>query len=116
MRSEVSGVRSSCPASATSRRCRSREAATAASIALNAVASRAISSSPSTGSGARSSVRAISSTASVRRRTGRRPLRATAQPAAAAPTTPARPNSNMTAPSRLSTVSWDSSDWARTSA
>ena len=51
VRSEVSGVRSSWPASATSRRCRSREADSAASIALNAVASRAISSSPSTGSG-----------------------------------------------------------------
>ena len=51
VRSEVSGVRSSWPASATSRRCRSREAASAASIWLNAVASRAISSSPSTGSG-----------------------------------------------------------------
>ena len=49
MRSEVSGVRSSWPASATSRRCRSREAAARPSIALNAVASRAISSSPSTG-------------------------------------------------------------------
>ena len=62
MRSEVSGVRSSWPASATSWRCRSREAASAASIWLKAVASRAISSSPSTGSGRRSSVRAISST------------------------------------------------------
>ena len=51
MRSEVSGVRSSWPASATSWRCRSRDAASAASIWLNAVASRAISSSPSTGSG-----------------------------------------------------------------
>ena len=51
VRSEVSGVRSSWPASATSWRCRSREAASAASIWLNAVASRAISSSPSTGSG-----------------------------------------------------------------
>ena len=51
VRSEVSGVRSSWPASATSWRCRSRDADSAASIALNAVASRAISSSPSTGSG-----------------------------------------------------------------
>ena len=59
---------------------RGRRRATA-SISLNAVASRAISSSPSTGIGVRSSVRAISSTAAVRRRTGRRPLRATPQPA-----------------------------------
>ena len=48
VRSEVSGVRSSWPASATSWRCRSREADSAASIALNARASRAISSLPST--------------------------------------------------------------------
>ena len=53
----------------------------ASSIWLNAVASRATSSSPSTRSGARSSVRAIRSTAVVSRRTGRRPLRATTQPA-----------------------------------
>ena len=38
VRSEVSGVRSSCPASATSCRCRSREAASDVSIWLNAVA------------------------------------------------------------------------------
>ena len=80
VRSDVSGVRSSCPASATSCRCRSRDAARAVSIGLNAVARRAISSSPSTGSGVRSSVRAIPSTAVVSRRTGRRPLRATAPP------------------------------------
>ena len=48
MRSEVSGVRSSWLASATSRRWRSREAPRASSIWLNAVASRATSSSPST--------------------------------------------------------------------
>ena len=82
VRSEVSGVRSSWPASATSWRCRSREADSATSMSLNAVASRATSSSPSTGSGVRSSVRAICSTVWVSRRTGRSPLRATAQPAA----------------------------------
>ena len=48
VRSDVSGVRSSWLASATSRRCRSREAPSASSIWLNAVASRATSSSPST--------------------------------------------------------------------
>ena len=53
-------------------------------MALKEVASRAISSLPSTRIGVRSSVRAISSAASLSRRTGRRPLRATAQPARAA--------------------------------
>ena len=106
VRSEVSGVRSSCPASATSWRCRSREAPSAVSTWLNDAASRAISSSPSTGSGVRSSVRAISSTAAVRRRTGRRPLRATPQPATGRPSTPARPKSSITMPERASTRSW----------
>ena len=47
----VSGVRSSCPASTTSRRCRSREACSAASILLNDVARLASSSSPVTAIG-----------------------------------------------------------------
>ena len=105
VRSEVSGVRSSWPASATSRRWRSRDADRATSIALKAVASRAISSSPSTGSGVRSSVRAISSTAVVRRRTGRRPLRATRPAAAAGADHAGQPEEQHHGPSRLSTVS-----------
>ena len=104
VRSEVSGVRSSWPASATSRRCRSREAASEASIWLNAVASRAISSSPSTRIGASRSVRAMSSAAAVSRRTGRSPLRATPQPATPAAIIPAMPNSSVTSPSLVSTL------------
>ena len=105
VRSEVSGVRSSWPASATSWRCRSREADRAVSIALKARASRAISSLPSTSIGSSFSVRAISSAASVSRRTGRRPLRATPQPASAAAITPAAPNRNITRPSLSSVCS-----------
>ena len=115
VRSEVSGVRSSWPASATSWRCRSREAASAASIWLNAVASRAISSSPSTGSGRRSSVRAMCSAGvgepadraqavaghapagDARRRSRRRGRRAASRCRACA-----------------SSASWESSDWAMT--
>ena len=62
------------------------------SIALNATARRATSSLPSTGIGSSRSVRAISSTAVVSRRTGRSPLRATAHPARPALIIPARPN------------------------
>ena len=61
---------------------------------VEGVASRAISSLPSTWIGSSSSVRAISSAASLSRRTGRRPLRATAQPARAAVITPTTPTRN----------------------
>ena len=104
VRSEVSGVRSSWPASATSRRCRSRDAASEASIWLNADASRATSSSPSTWIGASRSVRAMSSAAAVSRRTGRSPLRATPQPATPAVMMPAMPNSRVTSPSLVEHV------------
>ena len=106
VRSEVSGVRSSWPASATSWRCRSREAASAASIWLKAVASRAISSSPSTGSGRRSSVRAISSTA--RRQPAHRPQPVAGdRPAGQRRRRPRRrrPNSSITTPSLASVCS-----------
>ena len=116
MRRDVSGVRSSWPASATSWRCRSREADSAASIALKAVASRAISSLPSTSIGSSCSVRAMSSAASVSRRTGRRPLRATAHPASAAVTTPNSPKISSTKPSFSKVYSLLRSDWASTSA
>ena len=116
VRREVSGVRSSWPASATSRRCRSRDAASEVSIWLKAAASRAISSSPSTASGARSSVTAIRSTERVRRRTGRRPLAATAHPARAAASTPSPPETSMTVPSLARVRCCDESGWASTSA
>ena len=116
VRSEVSGVRSSWLASATRRRWRSRDAARAPSIWLNAAASRAISSSPSTCSGVRSSVTAIVSTERVSRRTGRSPLVATAQPASAAANTPSPPETSMTVPSLRRVRSCDSNDWASTSA
>ena len=57
-------------------------------------------------------MRAISSTEEVSWRTGRRPLRATPQPAMPAPITPARPKSSITLPSLASSASWESSDWA----
>ena len=89
VRNDVSGVRSSWPASAMSCCWRSREDASAAVIALNDSLSRAISSSPSTGIRTfRSSVRAMCSTVSVSRSTGRSPARAIHNPADAAPTTP----------------------------
>ncbi len=110
VRSEVSGVRSSWPASATRRRCRSRDASRAISIWLNAALSRATSSSPSIGIGRSSSVRAMSSTAVVRLRTGRNPLRATAQPAIPATSTPSPPKARVTKPSRDSSRSRSSSD------
>ena len=116
MRSDVSGVRSSWPASATSCRCRSREADSAASIALKAVASRAISSLPSTSIGSRSSVRAISSAASVSRRTGRRPLRATAQPGQRGRDHADAPPKSEQHAELAEGVLVGSSDWARTSA
>ena len=116
VRSDVSGVRSSWPASATRRRCRSRDAASDMSIWLKADASRAISSSPSTGNGVRSSVRAIRSTSEVSLRTGRRPLRATAHPAIPAAAMPASPIRKHTSPSAPSVFCCGSSDCAMTSA
>lgn len=89
VRREVSGVRSSCPASAISCCCRSRDDASAAVIALKDVLSRAISSCPSTGIRTfRSSVRAMCSTVPVSVSTGRSPARAIHRPADAAPSTP----------------------------
>ena len=84
VRSEVSGVRSSCPASATSRRCRSMDDDSAASIALKLLVRRAISSPPVTGIGRRSPVRATRSVAEISRSTGRSPARAIATPVSAA--------------------------------
>ena len=61
-------------------------------------------------------MRAMSSTAAVSRRTGRSPLRATAQPATPAVMMPAMPNSSVTRPSLVSSCCCGSSDWAITSA
>ncbi len=91
VRSEVSGVRSSWPASAMSCCWSSRELARAEVIELKEWESRATSSSLSSSTGMRtprSSVRATCSTASVSLSMGRRPARATASPAAPAPRTP----------------------------
>jgi hypothetical protein len=85
----VSGVRSSWPASATSCRCRSRDAASADVIRLNDRLSRAISSAPCAGIRVpRSSVRAMCSTASVSSSTGRSDARAIIRPAPADTSTP----------------------------
>ena len=73
----VSGVRSSCDASATKRRCVSIDSSSAASIVLNAVPSRPSSSGPpaSATRSLGSPVRAIRSAAPVRRLTGTRAAR-----------------------------------------
>ena len=98
----VSGVLSSWPASATRRAWRSRLSPRATSIWLKLLVRRAISSSPATGMGRRSSVRAMRSTARVRRATGASPVRPTAVPATAARAMPAAPTSVNTIASRLS--------------
>ncbi len=103
VRSDVSGVRSSWPASVTSRAWRSRDSASARSIMLKASVRRASSSLPNTGMGRRSSVRATRSAASVSRATGRSPARATVPPAIAATATPRPPTISSTVPNRLST-------------
>ena len=105
VRSEVSGVRSSCPASVTSRAWRSRDSASARSIMLNASVSRASSSLPNTGMGRRSSVRATRSAASVSRPTGRSPVRVTMPPATAATATPIPPTASSTQRSFVITAS-----------
>ena len=72
VRAAVSGVRSSCEASATRRRCAPTDFSSAASIALNRVARRPSSSSPTTSTrSVRLPVAATFSAAAVRRRTGR---------------------------------------------
>lgn len=105
VRSEVSGVRSSCPASAISCCWRSWESESALVIALKEAESRAISSSPPTGMRTvRSRVRATSSTASVSRSTGRSPDRAIHSPAPPAPSTPT-PETSRSSSARSSRVS-----------
>ncbi len=105
VRKEVRGVRSSWPASATRRACRSRDSSRARSIALKLAVSLANSSLPVTGMGVRSLVRATRSTARLSRATGRSPARATVVPAKAASATPPQPTTNSTQARRLSTRS-----------
>ncbi len=87
----VSGVRSSCPASATSRRCRSRERCRARSMSLNDAARLASSSSPVIGIGFSSSVRAMCSAAALSWRTGSSADLATASPISPAAMIPPPP-------------------------
>ena len=83
----VSGVRSSCEASATSCRCARLEPSSAASIVLKLVASRPSSSSPVEVDSIRcerSRVSVTASVVSVSRRTGASAARETIRPSAAA--------------------------------
>ena len=97
----VSGVRSSCPASAISWACRSREELSERSIWLNDSASRARSPVASISIGVSSVVAVICSTAADSCRTGRRLDRATVMPTMAATTTPETPKMISTAQSEL---------------
>ena len=82
----VSGVRSSCEASATRFRCAATDRSSDASISFTVAASRLSSSSPVTSIlRERSAVRVISSAVTVSRRTGCSAERATRSPRSAAP-------------------------------
>ena len=81
----VSGVRSSCEASATSCRCARLDSSSAPSIVLKLVASRLSSSCPVVSiRSERSPVSVTCSVVSVKRRTGRSAACDTANPSAAA--------------------------------
>ena len=107
VRSEVSGVRSSCDASATSWRCARWESSSASSIVLNDAASRASSSSPVASiRRERSRVRATCSAVSVRSVTGRTAWRVAKRPrnaASAMPASATRPSPSRSLDSALST-------------
>ena len=102
----VSGVRSSCPASATRRRCWAREEASAASIVLKDAASRPISSRRVTSMGtSRSRVAATCSAAPVSTATGRTAPREANQARTAASSTalpPIRSNRVRMSPRKAS--------------
>ena len=107
VRSDVSGVRSSCDASATSWRCARWESSSASSIVLNDAASRA-SSSPPVASirRERSRVRATCSAVSVRSVTGRTAWRVASRPrnaASAMPASATRPSPSRSRESASST-------------
>ena len=116
VRSEVSGVRSSCDASATSRRCARCEASSASSIVLNAPASRDSSSSPSRSiRRVRSRVRATCSAASVSSATGRTAVRVAIRAsriAAATPSSTITPRPSRSVPSVWSTSSSERATWS----
>ena len=112
----VSGVRSSCPASAISRVCRSREEASERSIWLNESASIARSPVASILIGVSSLVSVTCSTASASWRTGRRLERATVAPTIPATTTPVPPKMISTTHSELRIVLVGSSGRPSTSA
>ena len=83
----VSGVRSSCPASCTSRRCSARETASAPSMLRKAEPSRPTSSVPTPGTSTSSRPdEPTSSAAPVSRRMGAATVPAISQPTRAAPT------------------------------
>ena len=109
VRSDVSGVRSSCEASATSWRCARCESSSASSIVLNDAASRASSSSPSASiRRERSRVRATCSAVSVRSVTGRtawRVARRARKAASAMPATASRGRARAAASTSASSTS-----------
>ena len=79
----VSGVRSSCDASATKRRCVSIDSSSAPSIVLNAVPRRASSSRPPASAHALARIACLARSArrrAVRRRTGASAVRETSAP------------------------------------
>ena len=103
VRTLVSGVRSSCDASATSWRCARVDSSRAPSIALKLAASRLSSSFPSTSMRSeRSWVSLTRSTVSVSWRTGVSAARATTSPRPAAMTTPPAAISRRKSPMRSS--------------
>ena len=113
----VSGVRSSCDASETSRRWASTESSSAASIVLNATARRPSSSLRSVSTRRRRScVAVMSSAASVSRRVGTSADCATPRPSRAARALPPRAMANRIQRSRSSTPSTSSSGRAICSA
>ena len=98
----VSGVRSSCEASATSRRCAPTDSSSAAVIAANACPSRLISSWPGVSIGAlRSPVALIRSTVSVSRPTGRNTRPAASRAITAATIAPAGTSATSSQPSAV---------------
>ena len=98
VRMEVSGVFSSCPASATSCACRCRDWSRAANIWLKLMVSRANSSLPTTGMGVSFWVRVTASTADWSRTSGFRPAVATTMPVMMASSTPKPPNTKRARP------------------
>ena len=113
VRSDVTGVRSSCEASATSCRCAAIEPSSVSSIALKRAASSPTSSWLVTSiRRPRSSVCAMCRAASVTRTTGATRWRAASRPSTAASAIPPSTTASSTQRSRASTESVDSSERA----